>query len=313
MTEDPTPPEPEAEHPAPAEQPATPAEQPAAPAEQPAAPEQRPAAAPAAEQPAPPAEQDAAPAEQPATPAEQDAAPAEQPPPPEQQPAAPAAEQPPPPEQQPAAAPAAPAAAEQPPAPRKRARSRPRRPAQVPRREKGPLPINELRDAARAASEAYGARRALRDAFSLLGAKERSDLSALVSADDDHRPRARNIATGSLGAGRLGKAIAAQQIAMARTEDLWTLTLSKEEAAEKLARVRGARQRDERRAQRDSERAQRSDRVSRAELAAAQDGRVGAQIRIVGPDGEEQPKPAPAEGSGPQKKKGSSVLDRLGY
>jgi hypothetical protein len=181
-----------------------------------------------------------------------------------------------------------------------------------PRRERGPLPINELRDAARASTEAYGARRALRDAFSLLAQKERADLSNHVAGDEDHRPRARNIATGSLGAGRLGKAIAAQQIAMARVEDLWTLTLSKEQAAEKLARVRGARQREERRAQRDAERAQRSDRVSREQLAAAQDGRVGAQIRIVGPDRQEKPKRKPEAEQKPAKK-GDDVLDRLGY
>jgi hypothetical protein len=201
--------------------------------------------------------------------------------------------------------------ADQPQGGRQRPRQRRRERRPQPRRERGPLPINELRDAARAATEAYGARRALRDAFTLLAPKERTDLSNLVAADEDHRPRARNIATGSLGAGRLGKALAAQQIAMARVEDLWTLTLSKEHAAEKLARVRGARQRDERRAQRDAERAQRSDRVSREQLAAAQDGRVGAQIRIVGPDRQERPKPKDEEP--PEPKKGSSVLDRLGY
>jgi hypothetical protein len=256
------------------------------------------------EQPAPPVEEPAAP------PVEELAAPAveEQPAPAEPQGATLA-------EATPPAAQPAPAGEGQPAdaAPKKRRRPRSRRPAQVPRREKGPLPINELRDAARAATEAYGAKRALRDAFALLAAKERADLSALVSADEDHRPRARNIATGSLGAGRLGKAIAAQQIAMARTEELWTLTLSKEEAADKLARVRNARQRDERRARRDAERAQRSDRVSRAELAAAQDGRVGAQIRIVGPEGEEQPRRKPPAEDAPPAKKGSSVLDRLGY
>jgi hypothetical protein len=304
MSEEPTPPQ--QEQPTPAEPQATaPAEeQPTPPVEQPAAQAVEEQPAPAEPQPAPPVEQPAAQAvEEPAAP------PVEEQPAPAEPAGATPAEATPPAEQPAPAGEGQPADA----APKKRRRPRSRRPAQVPRREKGPLPINELRDAARAATEAYGAKRALRDAFALLAAKERADLSALVSADEDHRPRARNIATGSLGAGRLGKAIAAQQIAMARTEELWTLTLSKEEAADKLARVRNARQRDERRAKRDAERAQRSDRVSRAELAAAQDGRVGAQIRIVGPEGEEQPRRKPPAEDAPPAKKGSSVLDRLGY
>src|SRR4029079_459523 len=150
-----------------------------------------------------------------------------------------------------------------------------------PQREKGPLPFPELRAAAESIRDVLGQRQVLRDAFSLLADKERQDLSRLVSEDGDWRVRARNIAAGSLGAGRLGKAIAAQQVAMANIEDLWQLTLSKEEAAERAARIRTARQRDERRAQRQAEREQRSDRVSRADLEKAQDGRVGAQIRIV--------------------------------
>jgi hypothetical protein len=160
----------------------------------------------------------------------------------------------------------------------------------------------------------FGARQALRDAFAALGEKERRDLSRLVAEDGDWRVRARNIAAGSLGAGRVGKALAAQQISMARVEDLWPLTLSREEAAERQSRVRTARQRDERRAKRDSDREQRSDRVSRAELEKAQDGRVGAQIRIViggqprdrKRKGEDAPKDEPKPG-------GSDVLDRLGY
>ena len=180
-------------------------------------------------------------------------------------------------------------------------------------RATGPLPFQELRDAASAVVDLFGARQALRDAFAALGEKERRDLSRLVAEDGDWRVRARNIAAGSLGAGRVGKALAAQQISMARVEDLWTLTLSKEEAAERQARIRNARRRDERRAQRDAERDQRSDRVSRADLEKAQDGRVGAQIRIViggqprdrKRKGEEAPKEDP--------KKGSDVLDRLGY
>ena len=170
-----------------------------------------------------------------------------------------------------------------------------------------------VRRSSSAVVDLFGARQALRDAFAALGEKERRDLSRLVADDGDWRVRARNIAAGSLGAGRVGKALAAQQISMARVEDLWPLTLSREEAAERQSRVRSARQRDERRSQRDAEREQRSDRVSRADLEKAQDGRVGAQIRIViggqprdrKRKGEEAPKEEP--------KKGSDVLDRLGY
>jgi hypothetical protein len=181
-------------------------------------------------------------------------------------------------------------------------------------RPSGPLPFQELRDAAAAVVELFGARQTLRDAFAALGEKERRDLARLVAEDGDWRVRARNIAAGSLGAGRVGKALAAQQISMARVEDLWPLTLSREEAAERQSRVRSARQRDERRSQRDAEREQRSDRVSRAELEKAQDGRVGAQIRIViggqprdrKRKGDDAPKDDPKPG-------GSDVLDRLGY
>jgi hypothetical protein len=187
-------------------------------------------------------------------------------------------------------------------------------PRQQQPRASGPLPFQELRDAATAVVDLFGARQALRDAFAALGEKERRDLSRLVAEDGDWRVRARNIAAGSLGAGRVGKALAAQQISMARVEDLWPLTLSREEAAERQSRVRSARQRDERRAKRDSEREQRSDRVSRADLEKAQDGRVGAQIRIViggqprdrKRKGDDEPKDEP-------KPSGSDVLDRLGY
>ena len=253
------------------EQPAPVAEQPAA--EAPAAEQPAPEAPPAAEQPAPATEQPA-PAEQPAPEA----------PPTAEQPA-PVAEEPAPAEQP---APEAPPTAEQPPAdgeqqrapgggkgPRgqgKARRDRPRRdrgPKQPGRggrppqqqRATGPLPFQELRDAASAVVDLFGARQALRDAFAALGEKERRDLSRLVAEDGDWRVRARNIAAGSLGAGRVGKALAAQQISMARVEDLWPLTLSREEAAERQSRVRTARQRDERRSKRDSEREQRSDRV----------------------------------------------------
>jgi hypothetical protein len=99
---------------------------------------------------------------------------------------------------------------------------------------------------------------------------------------------------------------------MARVEDLWPLTLSKEEAAERQARIRNARRRDERRAQRDAERDQRSDRVSRADLEKAQDGRVGAQIRIVvGGTGRDRRRKVEDDKDEP--KQGSDLLDRLGY
>jgi hypothetical protein len=303
------------------------------------------AAAPAAEpeQPAPEPERPAPAADEPA--AEPPPA-AEQPAPEAVQPApeAPAAAEQPAPEAPPSAAeqPSAEAlpAGEQPPAdgeqqrapgggkgPRgqgKPRRDRPRRdrgPRQPGRggrppqqqRATGPLPFQELRDAASAVVDLFGARQALRDAFAALGEKERRDLSRLVAEDGDWRVRARNIAAGSLGAGRVGKALAAQQISMARVEDLWPLTLSREEAAERQSRVRTARQRDERRAKRDSDREQRSDRVSRADLEKAQDGRVGAQIRIVIGG---QPRDRKRKGEEPPKeepKKGSDVLDRLGY
>ena len=157
-----------------------------------------------------------------------------------------------------------------------------------------------------------GQRRALRDAFTVLGDKERQDLSRLVSEDGDWRVRARNIAAGSLGAGRLGKAIAAQGISMANIEDLWNLTLSKEEAAERTARIRDAKRRDERRAKRNAERQQSSDRVSRAELEKAQDGRVGAQVRIVF-ESEKGGRRTKGDEEETRPKGGNDVLDRLGY
>jgi hypothetical protein len=194
---------------------------------------------------------------------------------------------------------------------------RPRRdraPRQPQQRATGPLPFQELRDAATSVVDLFGARQALRDAFAALGEKERRDLARLVADDGDWRVRARNIAAGSLGAGRVGKALAAQQISMARVEDLWTLTLSKEEAAERQARIRNARRRDERRAQRDADREQRSDRVSRADLEKAQDGRVGAQIRIVigGTSSNDRRRKEEDEEKG-DRKSGSDLLDRLGY
>jgi hypothetical protein len=154
----------------------------------------------------------------------------------------------------------------------------------------------------------------VRDAFSVLADRERKEISQLVSDDGEWRIRARNISAGSLGAGRVGKALAAQQVSMASPEDIWPVTLSKEEAADRQSRVRSARQRDERRAQRDADRENRADRVSRADLAKAQDGRVGAQIRIVieEPKGKRK-KDKPERSEEREQRPGSSVLDRLGY
>jgi hypothetical protein len=270
--------------------------------------------------------------EQQQAPAEAQAPPAEHAPPAAEQPAAepspPAAPEPA--AQQPAAEPTRPAA-DQPAADAadkpargkgKPRRERPRRergprrdrpPRQPQQRASGPLPFQELRDAATTLVNLFGARQALRDAFASLGEKERRDLGRLVAEDGDWRVRARNIAAGSLGAGRVGKALAAQQISMARVEDLWPLTLSKEEAAERQARIRNARRRDERRAQRDAERDQRSDRVSRADLEKAQDGRVGAQIRIVvGGTGRDRRRRVDSDAKD-EPKQGSDLLDRLGY
>ena len=85
----------------------------------------------------------------------------------------------------------------------------------------------------------------------------------------------------------------------------------KEEAAERAAQIRNARRRDERRAQREADRENRADRVSRADLAKAQDGRVGAQIRFVTekPKDERRKKDKPE----PQDEHSTNVLDRLGY
>jgi hypothetical protein len=268
--------------------------------------------------------------------AEEPPAPAAEEPPTAEQPPTPAAEEPPTADQQPAAAAEAtpasePAGGEGDAAPDERdgkgrgkgkpKRERPRRergprrdrpPRQPQQRATGPLPFQELREAATAVVDLFGARQALRDAFSALGEKERRDLARLVAEDGDWRVRARNIAAGSLGAGRVGKALAAQQISMARVEDLWPLTLSKEEAAERQARIRNARRRDERRAQRDAERDQRSDRVSRADLEKAQDGRVGAQIRIV-IGGNSRDRRRKGDEDAKDQPTTSDLLDRLGY
>jgi hypothetical protein len=187
---------------------------------------------------------------------------------------------------------------------------RPRRPREPrPQREPGPLPFPQLRAAADSILKSFGGRRALRDAFSVLGDRERADLAKLIAEDGDWRVRARKIAAGSLGAGRLGKALGAQQISMAEVEDLWPIVLSKEEAAARQARVRDARQRDERRARRQAERRSSGDRVSRDELAKAQDGRVGANVRIV-IEGEKRGR----KGKG-EERPGTTddLLSRLGY
>ena len=103
----------------------------------------------------------------------------------------------------------------------------------------------------------------------------------LIAADEDHRPRARNIANGSIGAGRIDKAMAATIVSMAPQEELWSVLLDKEQAAQKLGRIRQAKQRDKQRADRAAERANRADRVSREDMEKASDGRVGATIRFV--------------------------------
>lgn len=184
------------------------------------------------------------------------------------------------------------------------------RPPPLPR-SRADLPIDELRDASRATIDLFGAERAVREAFSILAPRERSDISALVAADDDARPRARNIANGSLGAGRIDKAMAATIVSMAPQQALWTVTLDREQAAQRLGRVRADKQRKRERSERAREKRRGSDRVSKEQLAAAQDGSVGATIRFVTEeDRREERKPArdskPAEG-------GPSVLDELGY
>ena len=176
---------------------------------------------------------------------------------------------------------------------------------------RAPLPIDELRDASRSTLELFGPQQAARDSFNVLGPKERQDISALIAQDEDHRPRARNIANGSLGAGRIDKAMAATILSMVRPEDLWAATLDKELAAQKLGRIREAKQRDKQRADRAKERANRTDRVSREDLAKASDGRVGATIRFVTDDERRDRKKKPEEPK-PEKQSGG-VLDKLGY
>ena len=251
--------------------------------------------------------------------------PAEPPAPADPQPDAPAPPEAPEPAQPQAEAPAAaadaaaPAAADgpAPPAekqaakPRRKREKRPRRPnvpKDLPRGPRAPLPLDELRDASRATLDLFG-QSGIREAFLILAPRERQDISALIAQDEDHRPRARNIANGSIGAGRIDKAMSATIISMAKIEDLWSITLDKETAAEKSGRIRAAKQRDKQKADRAKERANRSDRVSREDMEKARDGSVGATIRIVTDEKRERrDKTEQAE-----KPKRESVLDQLGY
>ncbi len=213
---------------------------------------------------------------------------------------------------QPAAeAPAEPAAKQQAKPKRKRPpRARkPNIPKDLPK-SRAPLPLDELRDASRATLDLFG-REGVREAFLILAPRERQDISALIAADEDHRPRTRNIANGSLGAGRIDKAMSATIISMAKVEDLWAITLDKESAAAKSGRIRAAKQRDKEKADRAKERANRADRVSREDMAKARDGSVGATIRIVTDEKRDRRKKGdqpPAE-----EPKRESVLDKLGY
>ena len=193
--------------------------------------------------------------------------------------------------------------------PRRRKPRERRKPAPDLPRTRAPLPLDELRDASRSTMNLFGARQALREALGILAPRERQELNVLVAADDDHRPRARNIANGSLGAGRIDKAMAATIVSMAPQEELWNLLLDKEQAAQKLGRIRQAKQRDKQRADRAAERANRADRVSREDMDKATDGRVGATIRFVTDDKKRERKPKEPAKPDP----GESVLDRLGY
>ncbi len=184
-----------------------------------------------------------------------------------------------------------------------------RKPPALPR-SRADLPIDELRDASRATMDLFGPERAVRESFSILAPRERSDISALVAADEDARPRARNIANGSLGAGRIDKAMAATIISMAPQQALWTVTLDREQAAQRLGKVRAAKQRDRQRSERAKERRSGSDRVSKEQLKAAQDGSVGATIRFVTEEDRREERKAAKER---KPKGGSSVLDELGY
>ena len=207
--------------------------------------------------------------------------------------------------------------------PREQAEASPKKAAKKPRRRKprerrkapelpktrAPLPLDELRDASRSTMNLFGPRQALRDALGVLAPRERQELNVLIAGDEDHRPRARNIANGSIGAGRIDKAMAATIVSMAPQEELWSVLLDKEQAAQKLGRIRQAKQRDKQRADRAAERANRADRVSREDMEKATDGSVGATIRFVTGDEKRERR----EKDAPAKKSSDSVLDRLGY
>ena len=185
-----------------------------------------------------------------------------------------------------------------------------RKPPSLPR-SRADLPIDDLRDASRATMDLFGPEKAVRESFSILAPRERSDISALVAADEDARPRARNIANGSLGAGRIDKAMAATIISMAPQQALWTVTLDREQAAQRLGRVRAAKQRDRERNERARERKRGGDRVSKEQLKAAQDGSVGATIRFVTEEDRREERKSSKQDK--RKDGGSSVLDELGY
>jgi len=213
-----------------------------------------------------------------------------------------------------AAAPDAETPAEEPKAkpkkPKGKGKPRGKRPPPPPK-TRGQLPIEELRAASKATIDLFGAQQAIRASFAVLATKERQDISALIAADDDHRTRARNVANGSLGAGRIDKAMAATIVAMAPAEDLWIVTLDKEQASQRLGRVRAAKQRDRERDEKKKERKNSSERVSRDQLKAAQDGKVGATIRFV-TDEDRRERRSKSDEKKAAKKSGS-VLDELGY
>ncbi|UTI66385.1 hypothetical protein NBH00_09280 [Paraconexibacter antarcticus] len=202
-----------------------------------------------------------------------------------------------------------------------------KRPDRGPRppREKGPLPFDELREAARTIVEIHGKRTALKDAFGELAQKERDQLSEIVASDGDFRVRARAISAGSLSAGKIGKALAAQQIAIADVQDLWALTLSKEDAAERQSWIRNAKRRDEERAKKQAERRNSADRISKEDMAKARDGHVGAKVRMdpailaafgggdATPAAETDAEREERKAKKAKKQQQSSVLDRLGY
>jgi hypothetical protein len=213
-----------------------------------------------------------------------------------------------------AAAPDAETPAEKPKAkpkkPKGKGKPRGKRPPPPPK-TRGQLPIEELRAASKATIDLFGAQQAIRASFAVLATKERQDISALIAADDDHRTRARNVANGSLGAGRIDKAMAATIVAMAPAEDLWIVTLDKEQASQRLGRVRAAKQRDRERDEKKKERKNSSERVSRDQLKAAQDGKVGATIRFVTDEDRRERRTKDDEKKAA--KKSGSVLDELGY